>query len=49
MPRKNQMYSQLPLDTSAGTKRINRAQAITILLQAAEQHLADGKRIVGKQ
>jgi hypothetical protein len=39
---------KLPLDTSNGAGRLNRAQAITILLQTAEQRLADGNRIVGK-
>lgn len=39
---------KLPLDTSHGASRVNRAQAITILLQTAEQRLADGNRIVGK-
>lgn len=39
---------KLPVDTRSGTKSVNRAQAITILLQAAEQHLADGNRIVGR-
>jgi hypothetical protein len=40
---------KLPVDTRNGTKSVSRAQAITILLQAAEQHLADGNRIVGRQ
>lgn len=40
---------KLPVDTRSGTKSVNRAQAITILLQAAEQHLADGNRIAGRQ
>ena len=35
---------KLPLDTSHGASRVNRAQAITILLQTAEQRLADGNR-----
>jgi hypothetical protein len=39
---------KLPVDTRSGTKSVNRAQAITILLQAAEQHLADGNRIAGR-
>jgi hypothetical protein len=37
---------KLPVDTRGGTKYVNRAQAITILLQAAEQHLNDGNRIL---
>jgi hypothetical protein len=40
---------KLPVDTRDGSKWVNRAQAITILLQAAEQHLSDGNRIVGGQ
>jgi hypothetical protein len=38
---------KLPVDTRNGAKWVNRAQAITILLQAAEQHLNDGNRLVG--
>ena len=38
---------KLPVDTRGGVKSVNRAQAITILLQAAEQHLNDGNRIIG--
>jgi hypothetical protein len=37
---------KLPVDTRNGSKWVNGAQAITILLQAAEQHLEDGNRIV---
>jgi hypothetical protein len=37
---------KLPIDSRGGSKFVNRAQAITILLQAGEQHLADGNRIV---
>ena len=37
---------KLPVDTRNGAKVVNRGQAITILLQAAEQHLSDGSRIV---
>jgi hypothetical protein len=37
---------KLPVDTRSGAKYVNRAQAITILLQAAEQHLNDGNRIL---
>jgi hypothetical protein len=37
---------KLPVDTRGGAKYVNRAQAITILLQAAEQHLNDGNRIL---
>ena len=37
---------KLPVDTRNGSKWVNRAQAITILLQAGEQHLSDGDRIV---
>jgi hypothetical protein len=40
---------KLPVDTRSGTRSVSRAQAITILLQAAEQHLADGNRIAGRQ
>jgi hypothetical protein len=39
---------KLPVDTHGGVRTVNRAQAVTILLQAAEQHLADGNRIVGR-
>jgi hypothetical protein len=39
---------KLPLDSRNGSKWVNRAQAITILMQAAEQRLSDGIRIVGK-
>jgi len=38
---------KLPVDTRAGAKWVNGAQAVTILLQAGEQHLNDGNRIVG--
>lgn len=37
---------KLPVDSHGGSKFVNRAQAVTILLQAGEQHLADGNRIV---
>ena len=40
---------KLPVDTRNGEKLVNRGQAITILLQAAEQHLSDGHRIVSGQ
>jgi hypothetical protein len=40
---------KLPVDTRSGSKYVNRAQAVTILLQAAEQHLADGNRFIGRQ
>ena len=39
---------RLPLDSRNGSQWANRARAITILLQAAEQRLSDGIRIVGK-
>ncbi len=38
---------KLPVDSRNGSKFVNRPQAITILLQAGEQHLTDGNRIVG--
>jgi hypothetical protein len=37
---------KLPVDTRSGGKYVSRPQAITILLQAAEQHLNDGHRMV---
>lgn len=40
---------KLPVDSRGGSKYVNRAQAVTILLQAAEQHLADGNRFIGRQ
>jgi hypothetical protein len=40
---------KLPIDTRNGSKSVNRAQAITILLQAGEQRLADGNRLVNGQ
>jgi hypothetical protein len=40
---------KLPVDSRNGSKWVNGAQAITILLQAGEQHLEDGNRIVGGQ
>ena len=40
---------KLPVETRNGSKWVNRAQAITILLQAGEQHLSDGNRIVSGQ
>jgi hypothetical protein len=38
---------KLPVDTRNGSKWVNGGQAVTILLQAGEQHLNDGNRIVG--
>jgi hypothetical protein len=38
---------KLPVDTRGGSKYVNGGQAVTILLQAGEQHLADGNRILG--
>jgi hypothetical protein len=40
---------KLPIDTRSGSKWINRAQAVTFLLQAGEQHLTDGNRLVNGQ
>lgn len=40
---------KLPVDSRSGAKWVNRAQAVTILLQAAEQHLTDGNRLVNGQ
>jgi hypothetical protein len=40
---------KLPLDSRNGSKWVNRAQAITMLLQAGEQGLTDGNRIVSGQ
>jgi hypothetical protein len=40
---------KLPIDNRDGSKWVNRAQAITLLLQAGEQHLTDGNRIVNGQ
>jgi hypothetical protein len=40
---------KLPIDTRNGSKSVNRAQAITILLQAGEQRLSDGNRLVNGQ
>jgi hypothetical protein len=37
---------KLPVDSRNGSKWVNSGQAITILLQAAEQHLNDGNRVV---
>jgi TolA-binding protein len=37
---------KLPVDNRNNGKWVNSAQAFTILLQAAEQHLTDGNRIV---
>jgi hypothetical protein len=37
---------KLPTDSRNGSKWVNSGQAITILLQAAEQHVNDGNRIV---
>ena len=40
---------KLPIDNRDGSKWVNRARAITLLLQAGEQHLTDGNRIVNGQ
>ena len=40
---------KLPIDARNGSKWVNRAQAVTFLLQAAEQHLTDGNRLVNGQ
>ena len=40
---------KLPIDTRNGSKSVNRAQAITMLLQAGEQRLSDGNRLVNGQ
>jgi len=40
---------KLPVDSRNGSKWANRGQAVTILLQAAEQHLTDGNRLVNGQ
>jgi hypothetical protein len=37
---------KLPVDTRGGVKSVNSARAFTILLQASEQHLNDGNRLV---
>jgi hypothetical protein len=37
---------KLPIDTRNGSKSVSSAQALTILLQAAEQHVNDGNRLV---
>jgi hypothetical protein len=37
---------KLPVDSRGGSKWVNGPQAITILLQAAEQHLENGNRLV---
>ena len=39
-------HYKLPIDSRNGAKSVNSGQAFTILLQAAEQHLNDGNRIV---
>jgi hypothetical protein len=39
---------KLPVDTRSGDKFVNRAQAVTILLQAAEQRMTDGNRLSGR-
>ena len=39
---------KLPVDTRNGDKVVNRAQAVTIMLQAAEQRLNDGNRLSGR-
>jgi hypothetical protein len=40
---------KLPIDSRDGSKWVNRAQAVTLLLQAGEQHLSDGNRLVNGQ
>jgi hypothetical protein len=40
---------KLPIDNRDGSKWVNRAQAITMLLQAGEQRLADGNRLINGQ
>ena len=40
---------KLPIDSRGGSKVVNSEQAITILLQASEQHLSDGNRLVNGQ
>jgi hypothetical protein len=40
---------KLPIDSRDGSKWVNRAQAITMLLQAGEQRLTDGNRIASGQ
>jgi hypothetical protein len=40
---------KLPIDSRNGSKWVNRGQAMTILLQAGDQHLSDGNRIVHGQ
>jgi hypothetical protein len=37
---------KLPLDSRSGGKWVNRAQAVTILLQAGDQRLSDANRLV---
>jgi hypothetical protein len=39
----------LPIDNRDGSKWVNRAQAITMLLQAGEQRLSDGNRLINGQ
>ena len=39
---------RLPVDSRGGKNVVDRARALTILLQAGEQHLSDGNRIVGR-
>ena len=39
---------KLPVDSRGGARYVNSAQAITILLQAAEQHLSDGNRFISR-
>lgn len=39
---------KLPIDTRNGAQWVNRGQAITILLQAGDQHLSDGNRLAGR-
>jgi hypothetical protein len=40
---------KLPIDNRDGSKWVTRAQAITMLLQAGEQRLTDGNRLVNGQ
>ena len=37
---------KLPVETHSGSKSVNSARAITILLQASEQRMSDGNRLV---
>lgn len=40
---------KLPIDNRDGSKWVNRARAITMLLQAGEQRLSDGNRLINGQ